>query len=342
MEPFDVQCETCHTRLRVRHERFLDQIHPCPKCGSMVHVALPASLMAVASEVADGAGVRPIAGGGAFAAHLAQLVGQHAVLWSVCGAVLVVTGGLAVSWLTGDGDEIVAQAVPPAASAHSIAADVQTTAAEYQPLNTSSTADDKPIDDMSPAATASRSTTTVAWPPLPKLPPDDATDRDTTDSAIAKAPAEEPSTSMVNTAAEIPAVEAAEHRTLRLDPLEFDPSRAHLANRLPLSSPETTSEYAPAVQSESVDVASKLELRIASIDLPAMPLGEFLEMLSTMAALPIQLDPAAGISPQLEVRIRAEDVAIGALLDDVLAQHELSRQDHDGTLLIVRSPAPGP
>jgi hypothetical protein len=41
VEPFRVNCETCHSRLKVRSPEVIGQIHECPKCGSMVHILPP-------------------------------------------------------------------------------------------------------------------------------------------------------------------------------------------------------------------------------------------------------------------------------------------------------------
>ncbi len=38
MDLFAISCETCHARLNVHHEDAVGQIHPCPRCGSMVLV----------------------------------------------------------------------------------------------------------------------------------------------------------------------------------------------------------------------------------------------------------------------------------------------------------------
>ncbi|MEM8944763.1 MAG: hypothetical protein AAGD11_06220 [Planctomycetota bacterium] len=43
MEPFKVICVTCHAKLSVRNEALIGQILGCPRCGSMVEVARPAS-----------------------------------------------------------------------------------------------------------------------------------------------------------------------------------------------------------------------------------------------------------------------------------------------------------
>jgi hypothetical protein len=43
MQPFSVTCETCGARLKVRDESVVGEIHSCPKCASMVLIALPAT-----------------------------------------------------------------------------------------------------------------------------------------------------------------------------------------------------------------------------------------------------------------------------------------------------------
>lgn len=46
MTAFRVQCETCHSWLKVRDEGFVGEVHSCPKCGSMVLIAAPTSVPA--------------------------------------------------------------------------------------------------------------------------------------------------------------------------------------------------------------------------------------------------------------------------------------------------------
>ncbi|MCO6045511.1 hypothetical protein NG895_16490 [Aeoliella sp. ICT_H6.2] len=43
MQPFSVVCETCGAKLKVRDKAIVGQIHACPKCESMVLVAVPAA-----------------------------------------------------------------------------------------------------------------------------------------------------------------------------------------------------------------------------------------------------------------------------------------------------------
>ncbi|MFP6673753.1 MAG: hypothetical protein VB878_01625, partial [Pirellulaceae bacterium] len=41
MDPFYIECPTCHARLKVRNEAAIGQILACPKCQSMVQVTNP-------------------------------------------------------------------------------------------------------------------------------------------------------------------------------------------------------------------------------------------------------------------------------------------------------------
>lgn len=51
MTPFRIQCETCQTRLRVREEGFIGEVHACPRCGGMVLIVPPAEIGEASAEV---------------------------------------------------------------------------------------------------------------------------------------------------------------------------------------------------------------------------------------------------------------------------------------------------
>ena len=53
MTPFRIQCETCQTRLRVREEGFIGEVHACPRCGGMVLIAPPAEMVEAPVESPD-------------------------------------------------------------------------------------------------------------------------------------------------------------------------------------------------------------------------------------------------------------------------------------------------
>ena len=64
---------------------------------------------------------------------------------------------------------------------------------------------------------------------------------------------------------------------------------------------------------------------IESIDLPAMPIGEFVNLMSSMAAVPIKLDPKVlgdvGLSSRTTVTVRGDNTTVGKLLAGVLKEH---------------------
>jgi hypothetical protein len=60
VNPFRVICETCRSRLKVRSAEAIGEIHPCPKCGSMVLIVPPADWIAgPAAPMAAAAAGRP-------------------------------------------------------------------------------------------------------------------------------------------------------------------------------------------------------------------------------------------------------------------------------------------
>jgi len=45
VEPFTVQCSSCHSRIRVRNPSLIGQLVNCPKCGSMVLIPAPQQIL---------------------------------------------------------------------------------------------------------------------------------------------------------------------------------------------------------------------------------------------------------------------------------------------------------
>lgn len=364
MEPFDVHCETCHARLRVRQERFVGEIHPCPKCGSMVHIAAPVSPIDAAEPVSTA----HAAAGVGLAARLAGVVGRHAVAWSTCGAVLVVSGSLATSLMVGGVERVVArtdQAATPAVSSAAADADSipnangsndATARNESSPIAAvaapiaAATAVDEDWYDRAPPTDrpAQRSDLAAGLPPLPALRPnEEATNSESRDilAASDRSPPETP-TASPPVAGSPDGRQAERTRTLRLDPLGFDSSRASLGNVLGQASPDAAGDYSAELDdvadvgakppaAVSVDVRGQLALQLEAIDVAAMTLADFIAMVAEMSAVPIKLDPAAGASSHADVTVRGQDVSLGELLDDVLAQHRLTRIERDGQIVVI-------
>jgi hypothetical protein len=367
VEPFDVNCETCHARLRVREERFRGQIHPCPKCGSMVFIPAPVSPTDAAAQAAESVGAAQASAGVGLAARLAGFVGRHAVTWSICGAALVVTGSLAVSLVFNNGEEVAVRADKSATPSRTAAVEIAdsvnaTNVVKRQPAVTiapapteAAMADTQRYDTTRAARPETNSTdSSAALPTLPALPANDAS----------HAANNEPVAVDDHSARGAPPEAAASDpgppderkpdgkRMLHLDPLQVEPQYTSLGNVTQSAAADTTPSYSSQIDDDAIEadakprtsgnirrprnVAAQLTLRIQSIDVPAMTLVDFIRMVSEMAAVPIKLDAAAGVSPQTKVIVRGRDVTLGELLDDVLAQHGLVREERDGILVLNR------
>jgi hypothetical protein len=149
-------------------------------------------------------------------------------------------------------------------------------------------------------------------------------------------------------------------RTLTLEPVERSASVGELADLLatpsyaaaeeldeakthaedPLRRGEPLPKRSGDALQRVTNVSDQLALQIEAIDLPAMPLASFVEMLAEMAAVPIALDAAtleaAGVSPRTKITVRARGETIASLLTKALAKHGLAWEEREGQLVIVR------
>lgn len=337
MEPFFLRCETCHARLRVRDEQFLGQVQSCPKCGSMVQIIAPAGWLATGEsatpDVVEVAAVES-------PTMLAKIVchaREHALLWALGTSAMLVAGGtLGVLALRGE-EPVTAQSsnVP-----------VAKVVVEEPTQRSEEGKREAPIADEEPDAGAVEPTVVrepVATPTafLPLVLPVAQVER-------AKPPVA--ASSQVETK---PVAQPAATRTLTLDAIELDPraNAAGAAVREPLAS------YPPVVVSEQNDaraepqagepparvtnVGDQLSVPIESIELPAMSIGEFVNLISEMSAVPITLDPKVlgdvGLSTRTKVVVRGGDVTLGNLLARVLKEHQLTYVEREGVLVVVKA-----
>ena len=67
---FHISCTTCHSRLKVRDETAVGQIHTCPRCGSMVMVTPPRAVHGASDAEATEEMLVSAAAGGSSAALL--------------------------------------------------------------------------------------------------------------------------------------------------------------------------------------------------------------------------------------------------------------------------------
>jgi hypothetical protein len=327
VEPFFLRCETCQARLRVRDERFVGQVQSCPKCGSMVHILAPPVEAAAAPErVAASAAATTVS------VRLLAAWRDHTLLWITSAAAASAVGALALVFALRGGDEEVAALTPTVPTvAENIVAPVEAATEELPP------ADEEVPNEP----------TTETPLPTPTPPPQ------VQENSIAAVPAEaEPLAAAQPPTEDVPAVIHEKPRTLKLEPLREEP-RVAAANVGTSSDPEYSSASIavagvadakpPAVRPpvRVTNVADRLAVPIESIELPAMPIGEFVNLISGMAAVPIQLDAKVlgevGLSSRSTVTVQSENTTVGKLLARVLKEHQLTCVVRDGALVVVRS-----
>lgn len=340
MEPFFLRCETCRARLRVRDERFLGQVQSCPKCGSMVQILAPAGWLAAgettpASEAADVAAVESPSWGGS----TVDTLRQHAVLWSTGAAVAVMAGGLVAYLALRDGEEVAALSQRAPAVEVKVA-EPSEIVKQIEPQVLPPTAEVE-MDEQMAAAT----------PPVPKLPL-----HEEIEAAVAE---EQPLVVAPAQTAAAPVVTNEQPRTLTLEPVVSKP-RAVTA----IATAEARPDYPPAIEEETGSVEARLRVEdrpwraaepparvtnfvdqlavpIESIDLPAMPIGKFVNLLSDMAAVPIELDAKVlgevGLSTRSTVTVRGDNTTVGKLLARVLKENQLTCVERDGVLVVVKA-----
>ena len=332
MEPFFLRCETCHARLRVRDERFLGQVQSCPKCGSMVQIVAPAGWLAT-DETAPAPEPVEVATAAlpAIGARVIALLREHAV-WSSGGAAtaVVVSGLVAFLALRGGEERVVA--LPPATPV----------------VEEKIAAPGEEVQQDLPAAVAVETETPIVptTSPAPIVPPPEEIE-------FAAAQEEPPAVSPPQIAST--PVTNEKPRTLTLEPVQLEP---------PAETATATAKYPSAIDVEAdvvdakpqvadrlgraarpparvTNVDDQLSVPIESIDLPAMPIGEFVNLISGMAAVPIRLDAKVlgevGLSTRSTVTVRGDDTTVGKLLAGVLKEHQLTCDERDGVLVVVKA-----
>ncbi len=88
------------------------------------------------------------------------------------------------------------------------------------------------------------------------------------------------------------------------------------------------------------DVAEQLSLELDEIDLPRVPLVRVLDLISGLADVPITLEPEGlamtGVSPAFPITLQAENVSMGDLLTQALAQCHLAYEARDGVIVVTK------
>lgn len=349
MEPFFLRCETCQARLRVRDERFLGQVQSCPKCGSMVQILAPAGLLAAndaATEAAPEITEVAATPAASASANAIAWVRGHALLSGASAATLVVTCGL-VAVLALRGNDQVAAITP---ATHVVDASRQ--------LSPEPSTDPLATDEPAPSHEVEGSTPVEPQYPSPesKTAEPDALARSSFLPLV--------SLDSVQTATVEPEPETNPEpvRTLTLEPVETKPPLTPASSDVAATDyseevvdTETTDEP-PAMVEEiprievaasvaetphrRTNIADQLSMPIESIDLTDIPIGGFVQLMSDMSDVPIELDPKTlgevGLSTRSTVTVHDESTTVGQLLARVLKEHELTCARGEGSLVVIR------
>jgi hypothetical protein len=300
----------------------------------MVHILAPASLAAAATlpdATAEAATTTSLT------ARATTILRENSLVASAGAGALLIAGGLLGYLVLGGGEEPTA---PPA-----------TTLAVVEPAVEH---EDVALVEKQPARESQPIETNVAEPPA-TLPP--AIEQKQTEVvAIAeRAPVE-------------PVVVATPKPSILDRELPSQPPRTMMLESMP-SKPQTVAvnkptveaaEYPPSIEVAAVEAEPKplspapaapparvtnftdqLAVPIESIDLPAMPIGEFVSLMSGMTAVPIKLDTKVlgdvGMSSRSTVTVRGENTTAGKLLAGVLKEHRLTCIERDGALVVVKA-----
>jgi hypothetical protein len=323
VEPFFLRCETCHARLRVRDERFLGQVQACPKCGSMVHILAPPADVAPASEaVATNAATASVG------ASLLAVWRDHSRWWITGAAATSAVGALAIVLaLRGTDRDVAALSPTQPVVAEKVAAPIQVVKQESPPAFKEEP-NQQTVQTKLPTPTPTPPVEQVATAVVP---------------ADAAPPVVPPPPSDV-----VPAASHEKPRTLTLEPVKSEPSATTVTveavpNYPPANELDTSvvaaKPQAARPPTRVTNVADQLAVPIEAIDLPAMPIGEFVNLVSGMAAVPIQLDAKvlgeAGLSSRSTVIVHGENTTLGQLLARVLGERQLQCVEQDGALVVV-------
>jgi hypothetical protein len=348
VELFSIACETCGSRLKVQSASAIGQIHPCPRCESMVHIVPPPGFSLAASSAAAGQPGQDPTGSPhgesgstqEFAASLpplppaipsapagvappvvdhgwtspAEAMGRKVALWGAAAALALCAVTLLIVWMTSSDDasnDVSAQAPaePPAE-----AAPVEPGPSSTQ-LVDASVAEPLPSEPTEPVAEPSKSD-----PPVdPVEPPSDDPDAPPADPAEDPEPVEDPPDD---------------------EPAEPEPPSepVHIpAEATPTPVVEIDDEGDEA--QPPIDVAARLAERLPSVEITAAPLSRFVQMATSLTTIPITLDlnalAAAGVSVDARVSFAGANASTAEILTAVLAPLRLTYVTEENQLLIT-------
>jgi hypothetical protein len=299
----------------------------------MVQILAPAGWLAAGEAVPNPAAAEVAAvGSPTLSEVVVNALREHAVLWSTGAAAAVMASGLVAFLALRGGEEVVALPPTPPAVEERVAG----------PSEVEKQREQRSLPLATEVRTAEQTVETT--PPAPIRPPQ---------VKIETAGAEEkPLVVPPPKTAVAPVVKQEQPRTLTLEPVRNDANAATVR-----ATAVAVPDYPPAMVTEVAQVETKprtvtpparvtnfadqLAVPIESIDMPAMRIGEFVNLASDMAAVPIKLDAKVlgevGLSTRSTVTVRADDTTVGKLLARVLKEHQLTCVERDGVLVVVKA-----
>ena len=345
VEPFKINCVTCQASLSVRSESLLGQIVACPRCGSMVEVALPSAEgelpvaepvdepvaalaeAAVESEPFSSVSVTPVAS-------------RKILVWPLAGLLI---GAVGVGW----------GVFRPVASEGEVASSKSVVTEEVvQPTVSRISAevpevlsvDDLPVVEEISEITSEPEIVADALPVAPSV------ETLVVEPEVAEAPVETPQVAR------------------RFDPLDFDPERMTLGeiDRGADGRSVATSDAAVVEPTEDAplaleaaasttpvarrgpagdgslggrDAEKQLGFVFPSLEVENMPLVDCLRLFSQMSGVGVSVAPEellmAGLSPQTKVSLVASELRVGEMLGRLLKPLRLEYEAR-GSQVIVR------
>ena len=339
MEPFYLRCETCHARLKVSDERFLGEVQSCPKCGSMVHILAPASL-AAAATLPDA--TAEAATSTSLTARATTILRENSLVASAGAGALLIAGGVLGYLVLSGGEETTAPptatlaVVEPAVEHEDVALVEKQPARESQPIETNVA---EPPATLPPAIEQKQTEVVAIAERAPVEPVVVATPKPSIQER--DLPSQPPRTMMLESVPSKPQTVAVNKPTV--EAAEYPPSIEVEAAAIETiaAEPKPLSPEPAAPPARVTNFTDQLAVPIESIDLPAMPIGEFVNLMSSMTAVPIKLDTKVlgdvGMSSRSTVTVRGENTTAGILLARVLKEHRLTCVERDGALVVVKA-----
>jgi len=336
VELFKITCVTCNAELSVRNREIIGQIVACPRCESMVQVEAPADAVAEAAAVeseqvpVDEISVPPVP----------SVAKPRLVAWTLASfAVGAVLGGAAL-FLRGDSseEEIVKgnlgseRIVAPPKSVEvdapiEVPAEVSEQPLPEEPVVEADAVEpEQVVPQEIPPQIVDAKTQTDARPPVAGRFDALDLDPDTLDLATLKSASGEP---MV----EEPLAVVSDNGTPPKKPQPV------LASTLPAVRRDPDQE-----QDKTISQAEELlEQRFQALTVKAMPISDFLNLISQLGGVPISVSPRqlqmAGITSRQSVSLDAKDFSLAEALRRVLKPLHLEYTTVGPHVVVVRQGA---